>query len=590
MNCLSGLRTFSLALLCSASLLAQPLPSEQQRLVSVAKLWVTVKFFHPYIASQQIDWDKALVDALPAIRSAQTENDFRIATQSLLSTLHDPLTTAQPQPNPYSEAEDVLGQRSWIHHGLPSPLPTAESFYQAFVVRPGRAAQIVSLPLGSEVTAQVRLSEPVLASLPSAVAKPLADSDYAATPYPPVELRILSAFRIWGTVHNFFAYKDLMDEDWDAVFADALPKFIAAPDARTYHLAVAEMISHLSDSNSTVESHELDQYFGEAPLGFKVRLIEKKTVVTEILDPAVKAAGVKLGDLVASLDSERLPDRIKRQANYLSASTAQALSAAVVQRLLNGPDASTADLVVTGADERPRTIKLKRSLAFGLTSPAATDRPVRVLPSNIGYADLTRVSMAEIDGMFEKLANTTAIIFDARGPIEPVASEIASCLSKQPEVNIAIVTGPLSLEPDLPKPAFGTTTSSYFGVETVHNTCRTPYKGKTVLLIDERTIGNAEHLALAMGAANNTELLGAQSAGADSAATEFTAPGGILIRFSGTDIRTPVGGPIQRTGLQPSLALAPKVAAIRTGRDVVLEKAIEYLRPPTTQAASVLKN
>ena len=155
---------------------------------------------------------------------------------------------------------------------------------------------------------------------------------------------------------------------------------------------------------------------------------------------------------------------------------------------------------------------------------------------------------------------------------------------KQPEVTTAIVTGPLALNPDLPRPGISTSTSSYFFMETVHGSCTAPYKGKTVMLIDERTIGNSEHLGLALEAANNTEFLGTPSAGADSALTEFTAPGGITIRFSGLDVRHANAGPIQRMGLQPSLALAPRIAAIRAGRDVVLEKAIEYLRPPATQA------
>ena len=591
MSCLSGLRTLSLALLCSVPLLAQSFPDEHQRLLSVAKLWVTVKFFHPFIASRQIDWDRALVEALPALRSAKTESELSAATQLLLNPLQDPETKLVTTLGTSSDSEDNLGQRTWIHHGLPSPLPGAATFYQSFSVRPEQTAQVIYLPLYLGVNARVRVSEPITANEANLVPRPLPDSDYADQPYPPIELRILSAFRIWGTIRNFFAYKDLMDEDWDAVFADALPKFIAATDARAYHLAVAEMVSRLSDSNSVAESHELDRYFGEAPLGLKVRLIEKKPVITEILDPAAKAVGLRVGDTVNAIDGERLPDRIKREASYLSVSTAQALTASVVERLLNGPEESLAVLAVTGVDDRLRTVKLKRSLQYAASARLASpDRPIRILPNNIAYVDLTRTSVPEIDGLFEQLNKTTAIIFDARGPIEPMVPEIASCLAKQPEVNTAIVTGPLSLEPDLARPGFSTTTSSYFSVESIHNACRMPYKGKTVLLIDERTMGNAEHLGLAMEAANNTEFLGTPSAGADSAITEFAAPGGILIRFSGTDIRRPNAGPLQRMGLQPALALAPKVAAIRTGRDVVLEKAIEYLRPSATQAAQLSRH
>ena len=35
------------------------------RLAGLAKVWGTVKYFHPYLAYRDIDWDKALVDTIP---------------------------------------------------------------------------------------------------------------------------------------------------------------------------------------------------------------------------------------------------------------------------------------------------------------------------------------------------------------------------------------------------------------------------------------------------------------------------------------------------------------------------------------------
>ncbi len=584
MNCLSGLRLCSLALACSLSLLAQDFPSEQQRLIAIAKLWATVEYFHPYVASKSIDWDKALLEALPAIRNAHNNAEFRAASQALLAPLQDPLTSVlDGDAPPANESSGAGARRTWIHHGLPSALPSASSFYQAFAVKFSPGVETALLPLSPALKAQIRLSEQVPAS--ESVPNPLPDDEYASSPYPPVELRILAAFRIWGTIHNFFAYKDLMDEDWDVVFAEALPKFIAANDARSYHLAVAEMISHLSDSNSIVSSSELDRYFGEASPAIQVRLIEKKAVIVEISDTSGKGAGLHVGDVVASVDGEKISDRLKREANYLSVSTVQALSATVATRILNGDPGTSATLVVTGADDRSRTVTVPRSKSKATKAiSSGPDPAVRLLNSNIGYVDLVRISPADVQSMFEKFHSAAAIIFDARGSIAPMVSEISSCLATHPDATTAIVTGPLSLEPDVPRLGLSTTTSSYFAMETVRGNCQHPYKGKTVLLIDERTIGNAEHLGLAMEAANNTEFLGTPSAGADSAVTQFTAPGGIVIRFSGTDVRHANAGPLQRMGLQPSLALAPKISAIRLGRDVVLEKAIEYLRPPATQA------
>lgn len=403
---------------------------------------------------------------------------------------------------------------------------------------------------------------------------------YDESPYPNVELRILSAYRIWGAIHYFFAYKDLMDEDWDAVFADELPKIMGAKDAQAYHLAVAETISRLSDSNSMAGSAELDRYFGQGSPGLQVRLIEKRAAVTGVTD---RSSGLRVGDVVTTVDGEKVSDRVKREANFLSASTPQALSAVVVRKLLNGPVDSLASLQVSDAANHIRTVQVKRALPSSSAAPSTS--PYRLLGGNVGYADLTHMKAEDVDGMLEKLKDASAIIFDARGPVNVPAASIASRLTEAVNPTMAIVTGPIASEPDLPGVGISGPTSSNFAFQTIPPVDKPKYKGKTVMLIDERTVENAEHLGLALEVANRTEFLGMPSAGADSDLTQFVAPGGLTITFSGHDIRRSNAGPIQRMGLQPALALAPKIAAIREGRDVVLEKALEYVRPPATQAS-----
>ncbi|MCP5051381.1 MAG: hypothetical protein GY940_29715, partial [bacterium] len=70
-----------------------------QRLVKLCKIWGKVKYFHPYLAYKDIDWDAALVEALPSVYEAQTGDDFAAAVKTMLSALGDPLTTVQSSPD-----------------------------------------------------------------------------------------------------------------------------------------------------------------------------------------------------------------------------------------------------------------------------------------------------------------------------------------------------------------------------------------------------------------------------------------------------------------------------------------------------------
>ena len=112
--------TLGFAALCltpAASVLAAPpaVPTETARLAGLCKVWGVVKYFHPYLGYQAIDWDKALVVAIPKVRAAKTSAEYADAVDSLLATLHDPNTHVIRPPAP------ILGSNT--EAGKPGPAP-----------------------------------------------------------------------------------------------------------------------------------------------------------------------------------------------------------------------------------------------------------------------------------------------------------------------------------------------------------------------------------------------------------------------------------------------------------------------------------
>lgn len=719
--------------LLSAALLYSQQPQQETpeiaRLVATGKLWGTVKYFHPYLAYRDLDWDKCLVDSLLKIRSAKDSTEYLEALRFLLDGLQDPATYAklqrpqaevtgasiriekrpdgtlivsQFQPGqaaaaarPLTEAitsatrivfdlrvppgassllSDLLedgsvmklltrmpietaAQRSWVHKGLPpadqrhasgayntafyttaglhldggpagperrlafilnenSPLPRIGCALwaqgKATVLSESkhyRLADVTSatVPMGEGIEVVLRLSEPLEVcqmqfvtrddALPQALASlskshsvpasataatapsPRPDQPYMNMRYPSVEYRLLAAYKIWAAFRNFFAYRDLMDEDWDDVFTTSLPKFIAAKDAREYNLTVAEMITHTSDSHALPESAELSDYFGQAPVGLRLQLIQRKPVITQVLDTDAVKAGVRAGDVVTRVDGESITDRFHREEHYIAASTRQWLGYAIMQRILNGPENSDAVLTIESSSGEARDVRLRRSSSYAAALEKQRSGDVtKLLAGNIGYADLDRLTPDQVDAMFELFRSTRAIIFDMRGRPQGTAWSIAPRLTDRKDVPAAIFNGPLSLSPDLPDESL-TSSASYFFVQKLPATDKWKYKGKTIMLIDERTVSEAEQTGLFFEAANKTEFIGTPSAGANGDVTNFVVPGGITIWFSGHDVRHANGGALQRLGLQPSVTVDPTITGIRAGRDEVLQKALDYLTP-----------
>jgi len=103
------------------------------------------------------------------------------------------------------------------------------------------------------------------------------------------------------------------------------------------------------------------------------------------------------------------------------------------------------------------------------------------------------------------------------------------------------------------------------------------YHGTTVMLMDERTLSQAEGTGLFFEAANGTKFIGSTTQGADGDVTNLSVPGGIFVHFSGQSISHADGRQLQRVGLKPDLEVAPTLAGIRAGKDEVLDAAIGYL-------------
>lgn len=98
------------------------------------------------------------------------------------------------------------------------------------------------------------------------------------------------------------------------------------------------------------------------------------------------------------------------------------------------------------------------------------------------------------------------------------------------------------------------------------------------MLIDERTISQAEHTGLFFEAANGTKFVGTPTSGANGDVTSFSVPGGIRITMTGHEVRHADGRQLQRIGLEPHVRVAPTIAGIAAGRDEVLERAVEFIK------------
>ncbi len=422
------------------------------------------------------------------------------------------------------------------------------------------------------------------------------DDAYSKEAYPDLERRLMAAMRIYGVFTYFHPYKYLTGEDWDAVLLDFLPRMEQARDAREYDLAVAAMVTHAHDSHCTASSDELKKVFGEAPPAFRLLWVEGRAVVINFLDPEEsRREGVEVGDVVVAIDGQPVERRIEELKKYKAASTPQALmQLGVLPSLLAGPSGSTVAVTLEGKNGKRREATVKRDVAFRSLAyaPAKPGESYRLINQDIGYANLDKLEIADVDAMFEAFKNTRAIILDMRNYPRGTAWAIAPRLVKKPVTFAQADRKNPAAEQQPVAAQFRRNIVSGDSVEDSYVTSmlfeqRLPptsgwrYLGKTAVLIDARAISQSEHSGLFYKAANGSIFVGSPTAGANGDVTWFMAPGGIRITFSGHDVRWPDGKQLQRIGLQPDVAATPTIAGIRAGHDEVLEKAIEVMTERT---------
>lgn len=402
---------------------------------------------------------------------------------------------------------------------------------------------------------------------------PVAPSDQPQNLFPSTGYRVLAAYQWWNAIHYFYPYLALTGENWDAVLPEAIGTMEAARDSMEYVLGVATMATRIHDSHGFIVSPTMESHYGAAYVAAQVQYIDGLPVVVAVgEDSATRRSGLAVGDVIVRVDGESAAAKRARLAPYIPHSTPQSLDALVARGILSGT-AGTARVTVQDSRGRlreltvPRSAEMMKYLEFPRSGPA-----LRLLPGNIGYADLSLLTVPMVDSMFTLFKQTTAIIFDDRGYPQGTGWAIASRLTARHDVAAARFDRRLVISPD------STSWSTTSFVQYLPTTTKPRYLGKTVVLVDERSLSQAEHTVLFLEAANHTRIIGSPTMGANGDVTNVVLPGGVMVYFTGQSVRHADGRVLQRTGIHPDITVRPTLKGIRAGRDEVLDRAISYLR------------
>ncbi|GAB3750385.1 S41 family peptidase [Lysobacter olei] len=411
-----------------------------------------------------------------------------------------------------------------------------------------------------------------------------------ATPYQPVldeDQRVAGLSRLWSEAKFNFASFDLVpDLDWDALYIATLPEVRAATSTQAYYRVLKRFVAQLRDGHSSIRLPDpvADQL--EAQPGVRTALVEGRVFVDALLDPALAATGLARGMEIMAIEGQPVQAWAKAHiAPYQPASTPQDLAARTYERaLLSGAVDRPAQVTVRDASGKQRTLSLPRmtAKAFQEAYWGGPTFQMRMLPGNVAYVRILHFgNSSAADGFrehFAEIAKADGLVIDVRengGGNSDEGYKLLSMLTDKPFHGSRWQTR-----------EYVPTYRAWGRPETTHAEAASQmqpdgtlrYDGRVVVLTSARTYSAAEDFVVAFDAMQRGRIVGEPTGGSTGQPLLFSLPGGGTARICTKRDSYPDGRAFVGVGVQPQVAVAPRIADLRVGRDTVLEAALALLR------------
>lgn len=538
--------TFFFFLVLSQITFGQAKISETEKLAATCKVWGFLKYYHPKVANGDFNWDKQLLDVLPKIEKAETQKEFSLVLENWIDDLGAIKETAPIVIPKDVEFFDKNFDLSWFNNKLFSKKLSKKLKF----IEDNRFQS--NAEFGPDFDG-------------FKILKNYFDLDYNNK-----NSRVLMLFVYWNVIEYYFPYKYIMDQKWNLSLEQTLPFVIDAKGEDDFYIAMKKLSTNLNDSHvQFIIYKKLDSPKYYFPATGKI--IDEKLVVTEILgDSLAEADNIKIGTVITKINGKTIKDLTVENRDLLCASNEAAYLDKLISPILrNDSENVEVEFLKDGKTETKSMIWFnyhdshRNEFKKGVIKKK--DK-FKLLDNNIGYVNMGEIKPKQIPNMIQTLKATKAIVFDMRNYPNGTWKDISDFLNPH-EKAFCVYTMPYLNYPG----RYAWNKERKCGLENKDN-----YKGKVIVLLNEKSISQSEWTAMCFQTAGNTTIIGSQTAGADGNAFEFDFKGFHTI-FSAIGVYYPDRRETQRIGIIPDIEVKPTIKGIQEGKDEVLDRALTFI-------------
>jgi C-terminal processing protease CtpA/Prc len=525
-----------------------------ENLVRLGKAWGFLKYHHPGVTAGKHHWDYELFRVLPKVLAAPDRDAANVILRDWIRSLGEipecSSCATLPKDNIHLSPDvDWIDQEAILGRDLSALLRTI------YRNRP-RGPQFF-------ISQVANIGNPVFEHEPA----------YPDVRFPDSGYQLLALYRFWNVIKYWYPNSNILDEGWDDTLPEFVPRLALAKSKDDYQLEMIALIAKVTDTHANLWSAppQTRPPIGTCQLPVITRFIEKQAVVTGYTeDKAGPATGLKIGDVIETLDGEPVQTLVERWNPYYPASNQATRLRDIARGLTRG--ACTTARAGVRRESQALTIAAERLPIATLNQTAGRTHDLpgetfRLLSSDVAYLKLSSVKAALLGDYFNVAKTTKGLIIDIRNyPSEFVVFALGSLLVEQPTPFVRFTIA------DLQNPG-----AFFWGQPLSVSPRAVRYSGKIVILVDEVTLSQAEYTAMAFRVAPGAVVIGSTTAGADGNVSEIPLPGGHRSMISGIGVFYPDKKPTQRVGIIPDIQIEPTIAGVRAGRDEVLEEALRQI-------------
>lgn len=519
------------------------------------RIWGMVKFYHPKIQKNKLDWDSIFVEKYDAFKNSADDTHFNFLLKGLWDITGSIDTTIKPYKYLPSDTTLCNLHFNWIEFS--SILDKQNKNYLTNLIRfyhPEKNGVPQKENIKGYDMNQVPWENP--------------------TPYPNEAKCMLAFFNYWNRINYCFAYKKLMDIPWDKTLIEFIPEIRKTSNSRNFYLKMAELITRLNDGHGWCVNKEVYDEIGTS-MKIPIDYVDGKTVISFINDSLSSFLGIHRGDEILETDGIPILQKRKKLDKYIGGSTKYGIESQKNSRILGIKKHVAFSLKIKDTLGNEKTLHFDGDSLFykkliHYTNLTKSEKPFKFITSNYGYIDAGITSDKNIKMAFRTFHKTKAIIIDNRKYGGGNRHLYTHYLTNENNAYAIYYESDPTYPGTFKKLTYYSNSlrTSYF---------KRKYKGKVIVLINENTGSAMEFNTMCLQATGKVVIIGRNSGGYDGACRPFFIQHDFGAAYSEDAVLYPNGKQIQRVGVTPDIYVNKTYETIKKGKDEILEQAIQYL-------------